>query len=203
MLKRELILFKGRRVFKSIESDEFTKEDVDCIKELVTPIVDNEKEKHQKQKRRLSLSYMDYYPLAEVGKAVNCLSNAVKLYDVAEKDISKLQRETQDILHAIEITELSGEDSIKYVNELRAIRIQRRIAKNFVESVYPIKEFAQMSESFVNGLKSLYTQITEIQNSIHNREYQPREKTTMQEAFEKSDDLWERIEDINNNKKIS
>ena len=85
---------------------------VNRIIDVLTPIFKNEKEKEFRKERKLKWSWGDYNPTQRVAQTHTNLATITGLCDEASKEVNFLDKETQDILHAIEFTDMT-EDEMK------------------------------------------------------------------------------------------
>ena len=171
-------------------------EQVEVIRNFLQPIIDNEKEKEFKRQRDIKTSWGKFIPHREMSRVTNTLSVASKLYEEAREEISKLDRETQDILHSLELTDLSDDELSVQWKDMQKIRIYRRKAKNFLEVVEPLHNFTKNNPDIVKKINKLRSEIDKVNLSIKERKYYPRVKTDLQHAFEKADHIYERMEKL-------
>ena len=171
-------------------------EQVELIRDFLQPIIDNEKEKEFKRQRDIKTSWGNFIPHREISKVTNTLSIAGRLYKEAREEISTLDRETQDILHSLELTDLNDEDLLVQLKDLQKIRIYRRKAKNFLEAVEPLHNFTKNNPDIIKKINKLRGEIDKVNLSIKERKYYPRVKTDLQHAFEKADHIYERMEKL-------
>jgi hypothetical protein len=167
---------------------------VNRLKEAFMPIIENEKGKEFKRKLDVKISWNNFAPHREVSKAITALTNSVSLYEEAKQEIITYQRVQQDILHALELTDLSEVELVKLMKELQEIRIYRRQAKNFVESVEPLVTFARNNKAMIKELGKVHGELTKIIQTISDRKYYVREKKTLADAFKEADHMYERME---------
>lgn len=189
--------YEAEEILQRLENHDYISEDVNRLKEIIQPMIDNEKEKEFKEKRNVKTSYRNFNPHREVQYAVQALSKPISLYNEANQEIEVYQRETQDILHALELTDLDDEKMTELMQELRRIRIYRRMAKNFIEIVEPLYKFAMENRMLAKNLGRVAGEIHKIKENIDNRAYYVREKTSLREAFESADELYNRLEKLN------
>src|SRR5690606_32205771 len=88
-----------------------------------------------------------------------------------------------DILHALELCDLTEEQTNKYGADLASIRKDRRIAKNFAEMTMPIVAFNGKYPNLSKDLRKLASDIQKLESDIKSRKYYPRELTSMEVAF--------------------
>lgn len=186
-------VFEVEQLLQEIGRLKSTKQHVTRIQELMQPIFDNEREKAERDKHNLSTSYMNFNVKKEVSKAINALSSTKTMFSLASEDLKRLHGVEQDILHALELTDLSLEELTALTVELKEVRIMRRITKNFLEVANPLNDFAVHNEKLIKQLHQIAGTIQKSLSSIDNRKYSVREKTTLQDAFDSASPLVTRI----------
>ena len=176
--------------------DVFIKRMTARVKEITLPIILNEKDKEAKQKLKLKFSYRNFTPSTEIQRAIGALSNAISFYEEAQTDITTLQHKQQDILHALELTDMDDAELTNLMRELKEIRLLRRQAKNFQDAVEPLYRYALKNRSTVKDLGKIQNETLTIQKEIEQKKYFVREKTSLAEAFEQADSFSNRIEQL-------
>lgn len=165
-------------------TDEKVQESASRILKIVQPIFDHDEKKRFREERNMKWSWSQYYPPVEAQKAGYALTVVTKLYQDAQKEVDFLEKETQDILHALELIEdMSEEEEKELTRQLKAVRQQRRVAKNFVELAQPMVFFVQENKETVSKLNKLHGSVVQVQNKLERRTYTPRSATALEEAF--------------------
>ena len=180
-------------LFSKLEKYKYVMPQVARLREIFMPMVENEKEKQMRKDKNIHRSWNKYTPHVEVQRAATALANAITFYEEAEKEISSWQRETQDILHALELTDMNDEEMTELMKELKEIRIHRRVAKNFVEVLEPFYNYAKDNKSIIKELGKVQNEVSKLNESIDNRKYKVREKITLRDRFENADELNKRV----------
>jgi hypothetical protein len=180
--------FEAEEILKDLEryQHNYIKDKIARLSELLQPIIENEKIKEFKEKRNIKTSYNNFTPHREAHRAANALNSIITLYDEAKDEVNKYQKETQDILHALELADLSDEEMNELAKELKHIRMYRRSAKNFVESAGPLYQFAINHRKLGKDLGKVAGEIAKITKFIAERRYTPRVNTALAEAFDKA-----------------
>ena len=83
---------------------------------------------------------------------------------------------TQDILHRLELQDHAYHEYAALSKELKAIRKERRNAKDEIACLSPIVEWAQNNQSTVKGLEQLLGVVRKAERSTEQRIYTPRGK---------------------------
>jgi len=186
-------VFEVEQLLHEIGRFKLSNQPVSRIRELLQPIFDNEREKAERDKYSLSTAYMHFHAKKEVSKAINALSGTKNMFGLATEDLKRLHGEEQDILHALELTDLSLEELTALTSELKEIRIMRRVTKNFLEVANPLNDFAVHNEKLIKQLQQIAGTIQKAMSNIDNRKYNVREKTSLREAFDSAAPLVTRI----------
>ncbi|MGM9987357.1 MAG: hypothetical protein ACI35O_09035 [Bacillaceae bacterium] len=160
-------------------------EELQLIYDFLNPIIENEKEKEFKRKRGVKTSWNKFIPYKEIAKASNVMTNSITYYDEAKDELHKYDQETQDVLHALELMDISDEQYSELAKDLQDIRKYRRQAKNFIEAVEPIRNFAKENQVLVKKMCKLNGEVIKLTNSIEERRYYARVRTSLQESFDK------------------
>lgn len=88
------------------------------IYDFLYPIIENEKEKEFKRQRGIKTSWKSYIPCKEIARACTTFSSVISLYREAKDELHKFDQETQDILHALELTNVSEDEYGNLAKEL-------------------------------------------------------------------------------------
>lgn len=190
---REVDLYEVENLLHEISRFKKSDNQVSRIQELLQPIFDNERAKEERDKRKLSTSYMKYNVEKEISRAVNALTGIRTLFKLATEDLKRLHGEEQDILHALELTDLSMDELVEITGELKQVRIMRRVAKNFLESAQALNDFAEDNDKLAKQLQGVAGVTRKTVGTIERRRYTVREKTTLQEAFENAGPFMNRV----------
>lgn len=110
----------------------------------------------------------------------------VRLFEEAQNDLMRCDRMTQDILHTLELLEITEEEKFFYANELQRIRIERRKAKDFMELAAPLSKVVNSCPGLRENLAKAHSDTIKIEQQQQIRTYKPRELNTMAEAFERA-----------------
>lgn len=193
-LERRVVKVKSEEAFEveallnDLERYEypFIKQKVTRIKEVFQPIFDNEKDKEFKRARNLKWSWAKFSPLSNCQITLSTLNGVNGFYQEAKNEVVAYERETQDILHAIELTDLSDSELMELMNRLREIRRYRRKAKDFIIVIEPLLHFSEQNKRMIKELGKVHKEIQSNITKLENRIYTPREITTLEEAFKQA-----------------
>ena len=111
------------------------------------------------------------------------IKNIIASFEEAKKDylwayeqVGLLDKETQDILHNIELIQLTPSERGRLATRLRKVRILRRENKNIVEINEPVYLFldSDNGRSMLNLLRELLGKIRKIEEYHRTRVYKMR-----------------------------
>ena len=83
-------------------------------------------------------------------------------------------KETQDILHKIELDDVKYHDYAKLGKALKSIRNERREAKNIQLQLAPLVAWIKENQNVVRGLERLLGEVRKAETNIKNAHYYPR-----------------------------
>lgn len=95
-------------------------------------------------------------PISEyIGEFCKFCEETIQAYDYNYEEINRLDKMTQDFLHALELSETHYKDRAKIATQLSHCRQERRRAKDFIEDAENIVRFLRHENgaSFVNMLR--------------------------------------------------
>lgn len=118
---------------------------------------------------------MEHYVSETIISFIDFLNESLEAYQEALKDLSDADRETQDILHFIEVEKTDAVTMMRVYKKLRVTREKRRHAKNTIELLQPLVQWHEKYGNVINPLnkKTLpVIQATEIHQI--NRVYGPK-----------------------------
>jgi len=80
----------------------------------------------------------------------------------------------QDILHKFELDNLSSEERERWDDRLDQCLRERRIHKDSVEELEPVKAFAEANKKLSNQLAQLLGEVRKVESYHANRNYTPK-----------------------------
>lgn len=95
-------------------------------------------------------------------------------YNIAADIETTKSKETQDILHKIELDNVKYHDYAKLGKALKFIRNERREAKNIKQQLEPLIGWVEENQSVVRGLERLLGELRKVETNIKNAHYYPR-----------------------------
>ncbi len=160
-------------------------EDINTLKAALVPIIENEKKKNFKDKRKIKWSWNKFEPEVKILRATEILA-ILTMHEEAKKEVDYYERETQDILHAIELGVVTPEAEAELTKDLKEVRRYRRIAKDFIMVTQPLYEYVKAYQGTLKKIGQVHSETKKLIESLPKRTYTPREKTSLQEAFQKA-----------------
>ena len=94
-------------------------------------------------------------------------------YDWHFDNVNKKDKETQDLLHQIELG-ATYDERIKATPKLTQVRRERRISKDIVENTESIIKFVEENKKVINKLSQLLGDIRKVERSHHGRVYKAK-----------------------------
>ena len=113
-------------------------------------------------------------PSIELERFLGFVTEANRIVDMANQWCADTENETQDILHAIEIGNLSYQQNAKLAKKLREIRQQRREAKSIIEKYRVIADWVENNSKTINQLQSVLGVTRKAESAIANKCYRQR-----------------------------
>lgn len=89
----------------------------------------------------------------------------------AQDELDYCDKKTQDLLHEIELCELAYHEYAKKSKELKAIRRRRRVAKDIIDTVLPLKEWMDCNKVPLNQLRQCLGAMRKVEEKAKNRIY--------------------------------
>lgn len=102
------------------------------------------------------------------------LREAKQEYDIAILGQSETEKETQDILHAVELDRHTYHEHARLSKTLKEVREERRKAKDKREQLEPIVKWGEENEKTVKELERLLGEVRKIEKKMGKRVYIPR-----------------------------
>lgn len=114
--------------------------------------------------------------------SVNDLKELISLYDYCDEQLEIEQQITQDLLHAIEFSDVY-KDRCRYSTQLHYNRQRRRIYKNTITVLKPLIDFISKEDSkkCLNKISNLLGECRKVQQHTNERVYTPRILTELGE----------------------
>ena len=94
-------------------------------------------------------------------------------YNIAVDIELTKSKETQDILHKIELDDVKYHDYAKLGKALKSIRNERREAKNIQLQLAPLVGWIKENQNVVRGLERLLGEVRKAETNVKNAHYYP------------------------------
>lgn len=108
------------------------------------------------------------------------LRQAQEDYNIAKSMDSDMEKETQDILHRIELGENTYHEYAKLSRGLKEVRQKRREAKDKWTQLEPIVNWAAEHEETIKSIEKLLGEVRKIERFEENRYYIPKTEIVSQ-----------------------
>lgn len=95
-------------------------------------------------------------------------------YNIAVDIELTKSKETQDILHKIELDDIKYHEYAKLAKALKSIRNERREVKNIQLQLAPLVGWIKENQNVVRGLERLLGEVRKAETNIKNAHYYPR-----------------------------
>lgn len=106
-------------------------------------------------------------------------------YSIAKSMDSDMEKETQDILHRIELEENSYHEYAKLSRGMREVRQKRREAKDRWSQLEPVVNWVAEHEETIKSMEKLLGEVRKIERFEENRYYIPKTEIVSQILGEK------------------
>lgn len=112
----------------------------------------------------------------EIKNIIDSFERAKQEHQQAHDEVNKLDKETQDILHSIELDSLTTSERNRLATRLRKVRISRRENKNLVELNEPVAAFldSDRGRQLLNLLREVLGKTLKIEKYHATRVYHKR-----------------------------
>ena len=96
---------------------------------------------------------MDNYVSETISTFIEFIKDSVDVYQEAITYLSDSDRETQDLLHFIELENVDAPTRMRIYKKLKSVRQKRRCAKNTIELLHPIVDWYHKQGNALNPLE--------------------------------------------------
>lgn len=108
------------------------------------------------------------------------IQNLPKVFDYNSQEINICEKETQDLLHIIELTSFHAAKGYHFSKELQKARLRRRELKNQNELIEPLLAIVKRMKTFEHELNKVIGDIRRIKSNQENRQYKMRVREDLQ-----------------------
>ena len=103
-----------------------------------------------------------------------------KLHDQLQDDLKRLNDETQDLLHLIELTNCNACEGFKLYKELQRNRKERRIVKDQIDLLAPILEINKFGKPSPKNIDKCLGDVRKIKKNWVSRSYRMKVRKELQ-----------------------
>lgn len=124
--------------------------------------------------------------IKDVANQLNRLMSSIPTQlERINKEIDLCERETQDLLHMIELTNFHASAGYKLANEIKITRRKRRGLKDELNSLLAVQLATRKHRPVLGQTQAITTAINQEISKQSNRKYTPRVRSDFSEAFSK------------------
>ena len=110
------------------------------------------------------------------------LNTLDKNWDSAYSEVGKADKETQDLLHELELTKFNAYEGFQLAQKLKEVRQTRRENKDWQEVNRPLRDYLEQNKTLKVTLYKVLHQMKQAQAGLEERSYKPRILTDMKLA---------------------
>lgn len=123
---------------------------------------------------------IDFVTLSnDIDYVANILSNIGSKETNMRNILSNLDAQEQDLLHEVELVDLSRSEKTAYVTKLQEVRQKRRKVKNIIELIEPVSKLVKTNSKIVYELSSVSSKIKDTLKMQSTRVYTPKARTDL------------------------
>ena len=105
---------------------------------------------------------------------LDMINESESMYQIAYDKVNELDKASGDILHKLELDNLSYSDNCKLMTQLKTLRKDRRYYKDLVEEYEVMKKYYNENKKAVDLLKQKLGDMRRIESYHSVRTYKPR-----------------------------
>lgn len=111
-----------------------------------------------------------------ISEALKELAKTKARYQLAQEELTRCEKLSQDYLHILELGELKYHDRAKLGELLRQCRLERRYAKDALQCYQPVVDFLESEKGklAVGQFQQLLGNVRKAEQQMKNRSYSPR-----------------------------
>ena len=109
-----------------------------------------------------------------ISEFINFLTASKQLCEFCKVELDKQDKLTQDILHSMELGNLTYSERAKLATRLAVCRKDRRYYKDRIEELEPVREYLETNKKAYNELTRLLGTVRKIERYHSNRTYRPK-----------------------------
>lgn len=120
-----------------------------------------------------------------IEKLRDIIADVPRLFEKNERKIEQLEKESSDLIHALELLEFDEEKGLEYIEQLRDVRLQRRRHKDQNMILKPLYDYIKSRPKLLQELRQCHKETEQTIRAMQNRSYTPRIRMELTESFAK------------------
>lgn len=117
------------------------------------------------------------------------LSEVPAKYDANVRKMEELEKESNDLLHALELLDIDEAQAAEYAADMRRNRLERRRCKDENMVLKPLYDFIRQHPKLVNEVRICQQDTKKACGILKGRSYHPRVRVDLIEKFEKAKEV--------------
>lgn len=113
----------------------------------------------------------------------DAITEIPKRYNYDLTEVKQLDKETQDLLHLMELSNFNAFEGYKASKELQTVRRTRRDCKDEYELLEPLIEVMKQMQPHVKQLNRIIGEIRKLKHKQESRKYRTRVRFDLQDKF--------------------
>lgn len=130
----------------------------------------------------MSVAPSDMFQYAD--KLADIFAEVPRLFEKNDRRIEQLDKESGDLLHAIELLDFDDEQALHYIAQLRQNRLDRRRCKDQNLVLKPLYEYIKTRPKVLTELRLCRKETEKACQLLADRSYHPRIRMELAQAFE-------------------
>lgn len=126
-------------------------------------------------------------PSEKIKDFIDYLKQCKDVYSLNGSIMQETDKQTQDILHKLELESLNYHEHARLNKELAEVRRQRRSAKDNVIILKPIAEYTVNNKNVLNSLSQLLGAVRKEEKKLENRMYFPKSEKYKNEKIQEQE----------------
>lgn len=110
-------------------------------------------------------------------------------FDANVRKMEELEKESNDLLHAIELLDIDEAQAAEYATDMRRNRLERRRCKDENMVLKPLYDFIKQHPKLVNEVRVCQQDTKKACGILKGRSYHPRVRVDLIEKFEKAKEV--------------
>lgn len=135
----------------------------------------------------MSLAHVTQY-LEKIEETVEFLNNTESIFKNLESKLSMIDKEQEDLLHELELSNLSGVKMVQLAAKLKQVRKERREIKQEYTTLMLIKNFMKEKNNINKDLEKLKNTLCSTIRKMETKTYKPRVLTDLEYGGKKRKD---------------